>query len=230
MARWRSATSTIVRCGRSLSASVGDWIDISLPLQSGMPHWPGDPVPSMARALDMDLGDICNARHLKMSAHTGTHMDAPLHFVNNSESIDRVPLTATIGPARVIQIEHPAFIGTEELTRHNIQPGERILFKTRNVWDPKAFKKVFIACNAAAARHLVERKVQTVGIDYLSIGAYEADGVETHQIILGAGIWVIEGLDLTKVEPGLYDLICLPLKILGGDGAPARAVVRKIES
>ena len=83
---------------------MSDWIDISVALHSGMPHWPGDPVPSMARALDMDLGDICNARHLTMSAHTGTHMDAPLHFVNNSESIDRMPLTATIGPARLIQI------------------------------------------------------------------------------------------------------------------------------
>ena len=183
----------------------------------------------MARGLDMDLGDICNSRHLTMSAHTGTHMDAPLHFVNNSESIDRMPLTATIGPARVIQIEHPDFIGPDELIKHDIQPGERILFKTCNVWDRTAFKKTFVHCNAAGARYLVERKVQTIGIDYLSIGAYEGDGVETHQILLGAGIWVIEGLDLTHVEPGSYDLICLPLKILGGDGAPARAVVRKIE-
>ncbi len=194
-----------------------------------MPHWPGDPVPSMARALDMDLGDICNARRLMMSAHTGTHMDAPLHFVNNSKSIDQMPLTATIGPARVIQIGDPEVIGPEELIPHNIQPGERILFKTCNTWDPTRFKTTFVHCNAAAARHLVERRIQTVGIDYLSIGAYERDGVETHQILLGAGIWVIEGLDLTEVAPGHYDLICLPLKILGGDGAPARAVVRKIE-
>ncbi len=207
---------------------LSNWIDISVPLHSGMPHWPGDPVPSMARALDMDLGDICNARRLMMSAHTGTHMDAPLHFVNNRESIDQMPLTAGIGPARVIQIEHPEVIVPEELIRHDIQPGERILFKTRNLWDPATFKTTFVHCNAAAARHLVERKVQTVGIDYLSIGAYERDGVETHQILLGAGIWVIEGLDLAGVEPGSYDLICLPLKILGGDGAPARAVVRKI--
>ncbi len=185
-----------------------------------MKHWPGDPVPSMARSLDMDLGDVCNARHLSMSAHTGTHMDAPLHFINKAASIDHMPFAATIGPARVIQIEHPHFIGPEELTAHDIQPGERILFKTRDA---------SLACNAAAALYLVERKVQTIGIDFLSIGAFEGDGAETHRIILGAGIWVIEGLELSKVEPGLYDLICLPLKILGGDGAPARAVVRKIE-
>jgi arylformamidase len=182
----------------------------------------------MDRALDMDRGDICNARYLTMSAHTGTHMDAPLHFVNNGESIDRMPLTATIGPARLIQIEHAEFITPEELSRHGIQPGERILFKTRNIWDTSSFLKKFVHCNAPAARHLVERKVQTIGIDYLSIGAYEGDGVETHQILLGAGVWVIEGLDLSQLEPGNYDLICLPLKILNGDGAPARAVVRKI--
>jgi len=178
----------------------------------------------------MDLGDVCNARHLKFSAHTGTHMDAPLHFVNNGESIDNLPLTATIGPARLLQIEHPEFITAEELTRYDIQPGERILFKTRHYWDSPDFVTKFVHVNVAAARHLVERKVQTIGIDYLSIGAYEGDGVETHQILLGAGVWVIEGLHLTHLEPGNYELICLPLKILGGDGAPARAVVRKIES
>ncbi len=177
----------------------------------------------------MDLGDVCNVRHLTMSAHTGTHMDAPLHFINNAESIDKMPLTAAMGPARLIEIEHPEFITPEELTPHNIQPGERILFKTRNIWNSKEFAKVFVHCSVAAAKHLVDRQVQTIGIDYLSIGAYEGDGVETHQILLGAGVWVIEGLDLTQLKPGNYDLICLPLKILGGDGAPARAVVRKIE-
>jgi arylformamidase len=208
---------------------VSDWIDISVPLQSGMPHWPGDPVPAMERALNMDRGDVCNARHLRMSAHTGTHMDAPLHFIANGESIDRMPIIATVGPARLIEIENPDFITPEELARHDIRPGERLLFKTRNMWDNPTFTKTFVHCNAAAGRYLVDRKVQTVGIDYLSIGAYERDGVETHQILLGAGIWVIEGLNLAHVQPGNYDLICLPLKILGGDGAPARAVVRKIE-
>ena len=120
-------------------------------------------MPSMARGFDMDLGDVCNARHLSMSAHTGTHMDAPLHFVNNAESIDHMPLTAAIGPARVIQIEHSDFIGPEELGRHDIQPGERILFKTRNFWHHTAFAKVFVHCTAAAARYLVERQAQTVG-------------------------------------------------------------------
>ena len=204
------------------------WIDISVPLQSDMPHWPGDPSPIMERAMDMDRGDVCNARFLKFSAHTGTHMDAPLHFVNNAASIDQMPLAATIGPARLIQIEHPDFITAEELARHDIQAGERLLFKTRDYWGSPDFVTKFVHVNAAAARHLVERRVQTIGIDYLSIGAYEGDGVETHQILLAAGIWVIEGLCLAKVTLGNYDLICLPLKILGGDGAPARAVVRKI--
>jgi arylformamidase len=132
----------------------------------------------------------------------------------------------------VIAIEHSEFITPEELSPHDIQPNERILFKTRNsagIWSSTEFVKNFVHCNAAAAAYLVERQVQTIGIDYLSIGGYKCDGVETHQILLGAGIWVIEGLNLAEVEPGNYDLVCLPLKILGGDGAPARAIIRKTE-
>src|SRR6185369_15151948 len=136
-----------------------------------MPHWPGDPVPAMERALNMDIGDVCNARYLNMSAHTGTHMDAPLHFIANSESIDKMPITATVGPARLIEIRHPEHITPEELAPHYVQPGERILFKTRNTWNSPSFETRFVHCNAAAARHLVERQVQTIGIDYLSIGA-----------------------------------------------------------
>ncbi len=209
-----------------------NWIDISVPLQSPMPHWPGDPSPLMDRVADMDRGDACNVRYLRMSAHTGTHVDAPLHFVNTGQSIDQMPLTATVGPARVIAIEHSESLTPEELARHSIQRNERILFKTRNspaAWNSPDFVKQFVHCNAAAAAYLVERQVQTIGIDYLSIGAYEGDGVETHKILLGAGIWIVEGLNLTGVEPGAYELICLPLKIIGGDGAPARAIVRRIE-
>jgi arylformamidase len=208
------------------------WIDISVAVQSAMPHWPGDPAPTLDRVVDMDRGDICNVRYLTMSAHTGTHMDAPLHFIRDGRSIDSMPLTATVGPARVISIENSEFITPEELSLHHIQPNERVLFKTINsagIWNSPEFVKNFVHCNAAAAAYLVERQVQTIGIDYLSIGGYECDGVETHQILLGAGIWVIEGLNFADVEPGNYDLICLPLKILGGDGAPARAIIRKTE-
>jgi arylformamidase len=210
---------------------MSNWIDISVPLHSGMVHWPGDPSPQMERALDMNRGDVCNVRGLSMSAHTGTHMDAPLHFLNHAPSIDQMPIDATIGRARLIEIEDERVITAAELDRHEIQFGERILFKTVNsirCWQSSDFRQQFVHVSAGAARLLAARQVQTIGIDYLSIGAYEGDGVETHKILLGAGIWIVEGLNLSGLSPGEYDLVCLPLRILNGDGAPARAIVRKI--
>lgn len=210
---------------------MSGWIDISVPLRSGMVHWPGDPPPSMDRALDMDAGDVCNARVLHMSAHTGTHMDAPLHFVRDGMSIDQMPLDATVGVARVIAIQDPDTIGRRELELFDIRKGERLLFKTSNsahCWKCRYFLKEFVHVNAEGARYLVDRGVSAIGVDYLSVGAYKADGVETHQILLGAGVWIVEGLDLSAVAPGTYELLCLPLKIAGGDGAPARAFLRSL--
>ena len=214
------------------AAVMGEWIDISVPLRSGMPHWPGDIPVKIQHTMDMRAGAICNLRTLSMSAHTGTHMDAPLHFVVDGASMDTMPLDATIGPARVVAIEDERAITRRELQSLEPRSGERLLFKTRNsqLWRNRCrlFLKNFVAVEADAARYLVESGVRTVGVDYLSVGAYEGDGVETHQILLGAGVWVIEGLDLSAVEPGDYDLVCLPLRVEGGDGAPARAAVRRV--
>jgi len=140
-----------------------------------------------------------------------------------------MPLDATLGTARVISIEHPHAILPDELEGHHLQPGERVLFRTRNsehCWTTDQFVEDFVYISAAAARFLVDRQVRTVGVDYLSVGGYVFDGVETHQILLGAGLWVIEGLNLAAVEAGVYELICLPLRIAGADGAPARAILR----
>lgn len=210
---------------------MSEWIDITVPLRTGMAHWPGDPPVSLERLSDMNRGDEANVGVLHMSAHTGTHMDAPLHFVKDGAGIDEMPLDATVGPARVIGIEADV-IGETVLAAQGVQIGERILFKTRNSalcwrWS-RCFLKNFVHIDASGARYLAEKRVRAVGIDYLSIGAYGGDGAETHRILLGAGIWVIEGLNLESVEPGLYDLICLPLKIAMGDGAPARAMVRSL--
>jgi arylformamidase len=209
---------------------MSDWIDISVPLRTGMPHWPGDIPVNIPQTMNMNAGDVCNLRTLSMSAHTGTHMDAPLHFVRDAVGIDAMPLDATIGPARVLGIQSEDAITRRELLDSQPQRGERLLFKTRNSqwWrnQCRLFMKNFVAIEADAARYLVDCGVRTVGVDYLSIGAYEGDGVETHQVLLGAGVWVIEGLDLSRVEPGTYELICLPLRIEGGDGAPARAALR----
>jgi arylformamidase len=208
-----------------------DWIDVSIPLRTGMVHWPDNPPVSIERALDIDRGDAANVSKLSMGVHTGTHMDAPIHFFPTGKGIDSMPLTAAIGQARVIEISDPESIKPEELRPYQIQAGERILFKTRNsynCWQTNDFVKDFVYISSGAAQHLAEQKVQTVGVDYLSVGGFYKDGAETHHALLGAGIWIIEGLNLSNVRPGLVELICLPLKIEGSDGAPARAILRLV--
>jgi arylformamidase len=207
------------------------WIDISVPLRNGMVHWPSDPPFEIQRIRDIGKGDTANLSRILMGAHSGTHIDAPLHFVPNGKGIDNMPLEATVGRARVIAISDKESIKPEEIDRHRIRRGERILFKTENsshVWNTDAFIDDFVFLSKEAASILAERMVRLVGVDYLSVGAFKGDGGETHRILLEAGIWVIEGLDLSQVKPGKYDLICLPLKLVGGDGAPARAILRPI--
>jgi arylformamidase len=205
------------------------WIDISVPIYSGMAHWPDNPAVRIERMLDMTRGDAANVSIIEMGAHTGTHMDAPRHFLADGGGIDEMPFEATMGLARVIRIEHRRAILPAELEGHNLQAGERVLFRTQNserCWNTDQFVEDFVYISAAAAQFLVDRQVRTVGVDYLSVGGYVYDGLETHQILLGAGLWVIEGLNMAAVEPGAYELICLPLRIAGADGAPARAILR----
>ena len=209
---------------------TSDWIDISVPVRSGMVHWPGDPEFHIERALDMEKGDPCTVSRVSMGVHTGTHMDAPLHFIPAGVSIDKMPLTATIGPARVIHVFDGESIKPGELERHRIEKGERILFRTSNSdrgWKTDAFLEDFVYISHEAARYLADCEISSVGVDYLSVGGYTKDGPETHQALLGAGIWVIEGLNLSGIDPGAYELICLPLRLVGAEGSPARAIVRR---
>jgi arylformamidase len=211
---------------------VSPWIDVSVPIRNGMVSWPGDPLARISHALDMERGDPCTVSLLEMGAHTGTHMDAPAHFVRGGLGIDGMPPDASIGSARVIQIRDRKSIKTDELARHSIRRGERVLFKTHNsdhCWDTDRFVEDFVYLSATAAQYLVKRQVRLVGVDYLSVGGFHADGVETHQVLLKAGIWIIEGLNLKRVLPGRVQLVCLPLKIAGSDGAPARALVRPMD-
>jgi len=206
-----------------------NWIDISAPIYSGMVHWPDNPAVRIERMQDLSHGDTANVSKIEMGAHTGTHMDAPRHFLADGAGLDEMPLDATIGPARVIRIEHPQAILPAELEGHNLQAGERVLFRTQNsehCWNTDQFIEDFVYISAAAAQFIVDRQVRMVGVDYLSVGGFVHDGVETHQILLSAGIWLIEGLNLAAVEPGAYELVCLPLRIVGADGAPARAILR----
>ena len=216
------------------------WMDITVTMRDGMLHWPGDP--ECRISLSVKLGDPipgkpgkrypCNLTTMSLSAHTGTHMDAPRHFIADGRTMESMPLAAVAGPCRVIPIRHPSQITVDELRPHRLKRGERILFKTRNSiksWQlakTSTFDTNYVYVPATTASYLVEHGVMTVGVDYLSIGGYQKDIVECHQILLGAEVWIIEGLDLSKIKPGLYDLVCLPLKILGADGAPARAILR----
>jgi arylformamidase len=209
---------------------MSQWIDISIPLSTGMIHWPGDPEPILERMSDIDRGDVANVTFLKMSAHTGTHLDAGIHFVPGTTTIDQFPLEAGIGPARVVEFGADVrAIGRKELAGCPIGNGERLLLKTRNSasrWFEQEFNRgaAFLAADGAA--YLVSQGIRLVGIDSLSIGAYEGDGAETHRILLKAGVWIAEGLDLCRVGGGEYDLIFLPLRLAGADGAPARALLR----
>lgn len=204
--------------------------DVSVPLKDGMVCWPGDAAPEIRQVASMDEGAMCNVTTMRMSVHTGTHMDAPRHFVNGAGAIDGIALDSLIGPARVVEIADPVAIRRAELELLKPQRGERLLFKTRNMatdWSRTEFDKDFVYLADEGARYLVECGVRTIGVDYLSIGGFFHDTVETHVTILGAGIAVIEGLDLSAVQAGEYELICLPLKIAGADGAPARVVLRR---
>jgi arylformamidase len=209
-----------------------EWIDVTVALEDGMVHWPGDPECKIFRAVKMEEGAPCNLTKLELSAHTATHMDAMRHFVADGATMEEMPLEATIGPCRVVELDVESQIMPEDLAPLNLQKGERIIFKTANTtrsWDmgPK-FDEDFISISEAAGQVLADAGVMTVGVDYLSIGGWEKDGVEVHQVMLGAGIWVIEGLYLAEISAGDYEMICLPMKIKGADGAPARALLRPV--
>jgi arylformamidase len=213
------------------SDTSSGWIDVSVPLREGMVVWPGEIKVQIDRHLTIEHGDMANASTIHMGAHTGTHMDAPRHFFTKGKSIDQMPIENGIGPARVIEISDNEAIKPEELKQHNIQRGERILFKTKNsqrCWQTDTFVADYVYIARDAALLLADLEVRLIGVDYLSVGGSKEDPADTHQILLGAGIWLLEGLNLSGVSAGNYDLVCLPLKLVQTDGSPVRAVLRPI--
>jgi arylformamidase len=212
-----------------------DWIDISVTLKSGMLHWPGDPPVAIERVRATDRGDSVNLSRITMGVHSGTHVDAPVHFLGAAAAgIDRIPFDPLVGNARIIAIAATQSVREGDLAGHAIEKGERVLLRTRNSIDRllhrDSFDEAFIYLEEDAARFLADRKIKTLGVDYLSVGGYRKNGPAVHRILLEAGICVIEGLDLAGVLPGLYEMICLPMKILDADGAPARVILRKMGS
>lgn len=210
---------------------MGRIFDVTLPIHRGMALWPGDPPVAVVPVTRVAAGDASSVSALHLGTHTGTHVDPPFHFLAAGATVDQLPLEVLVGPAVVVSI--PRAIGCIEpadLAAAAIRPGDtRVLFKTDNslAWDrPGApAPEDYVALSAAAAAWLVARGVWLVGVDGLSVEAADSPGNPVHHRLLSAGVVVVEGLALAAVPPGRYQLACLPLKILGGDGAPARVVL-----
>lgn len=212
--------------------------DISVTLEAGIPIWPGNPGFELVRVNDIDKGGSSNVSRLSLGCHTGTHVDAPVHFIPGASGVDTLPLELLTGPATVYSVDTtPADgnnISAAALERAGIPPGTfRALLKTRNsdLWKlgPHEFRADFAGITADGAQWLVDNKIGLVGVDYLSVGPKGA-GRPTHEILLKAGVVIVEGLNLSAVEPGNYDFYCLPLKLKDSDGAPARAILIDGES
>jgi arylformamidase len=209
--------------------------DVSVSLTQSTPTYPGDPGIEITPWASLSSGQAANVSLLHFGAHSGTHVDAPAHFIEGGQRVESLSLESLIGPALVVEAPRKLMVIDEEfISSLNLHGNQRLLFKTRNsdFWSDvtSGFRSDYTYLNAGAAKLLVDAGVKLIGIDYLSIEKFQSETFETHLILLGNGVTILEGLDLRAVTPGSYELICLPLKIGdgSGDGAPARAVLRTI--
>ena len=204
--------------------------DITVPLSPALPVYPGDPEVTITPLAQLQWGDAANVSRLVLSSHTGTHLDAPRHFFAEGLTIDGLDLHVLMGPARVCTFPQV----TTHLTADDLRPlglagTKRLLLQTPNaaLWQKTGFQTNYVALTESAAYLLVEMGVQLVGIDYLSVDAFERQDFPVHRILLRAGVLILEGLDLRAVPPGDYELLALPLLLQHGDGAPVRAILRQ---
>jgi arylformamidase len=204
-------------------------IDVSVPLDANLPTYPGNTPFSLEAIKRISRGDSSNVSTLHMSAHAGTHVDAPRHFFDEAPGTEVLPLEMLIGRARVIEITSRKGVTAEALAATDLSEDVRVLIKTYNsrLWGDPVFHTDFIGVTESGAKHLVEHGVKVVGVDYLSVEEFKKPGAPAHHVLLGGGTIVIEGLNLRDVEPGVYEMFCLPLCIVGSDGAPARVVLRR---
>ncbi len=203
-------------------------IDISVPNRAGMHVYPGDPVPQVDAVRRIANGDVCNLSLLTLGSHTGTHVDAPYHFLADGARLGDVALDRMVGEALVADLRGRVAVDGEALLAvRDLRDGDILLCRTDNSarWASPEFRRDFTYLTEDAAELLVARDVRAVGMDYLSIEQFGSRDFPVHHRLLGAGVFVIEGLDLSDVEPGRYTLVCLPLKFPELDGAPARAVL-----
>ena len=206
------------------------WIDISVPVSAEhTPVYPGDPGVSFRWAKSIAKGDVVNLTEATLGLHVGTHIDAPLHFIQGGRTIDQIPLSQLMGPCKVLECDVPV-VDAAELNRHPWKGATRLLFKTRNslrhLYDDKKFHQDFTAIAPGAAKLMADAGVVLVGIDYNSIEPFGAKKPLTHLTLLGRNVVIVEGIDLRHVTPGDYNLICLPARFAGREAAPARAIIQ----
>jgi arylformamidase len=206
----------------------GKMIDVTVPLSAELPVWPGDPAFRLEFTRRMADGQDCNLSRMSLGSHAGTHVDAPFHFVAGGTTVDELPLEILIGKARVVSIPVRDAIGREHLETLDLRDDIRLLIKTRNSGSLRqaAFHEDYVHLTPDAASYLAQAGLKLVGIDYLSVDPHPTADHPAHHVLLEAGVVVVEGLDLSQVEPGEYDMTCLPLRVAGADGAPARVVLK----
>lgn len=203
-------------------------IDISVSIDENVPVWPTASAPQCISTFSIGKGHSANDSSIHMGLHTGTHIDAPLHFIDKGKSIDELQLETFIGPALIVHLPRVKEITADDLDKLEIKKDvTRILFKTSNssLWGSGSqFKKDYVGLTVSAAKWLVKRNIKLVGVDYLSIAKFE-EAIEVHKILLGEGVALLEGINLSKVKPGIYQLICLPIRFANLEAAPVRAVL-----
>ena len=201
--------------------------DVSQALSPSIAVYPGDPPLKITERLLIARGDPVNLSILEMSSHTGTHVDAPKHFLDDGAAVDELPLDRFLGKARVLDLTGVDAISAADLARHEIGPGERVLLKTKSsaFVDGPRFRTDFTHLTPDGARHLADIGIRTLGIDSPSVDAYESNHYLAHHTLLGRGVVVIEGLSLGHVAAGKYEMVALPLRIRGGNGSPVRVVL-----
>src|SRR3954469_909287 len=205
-------------------------LDVSVVLQAGMPAYPGNPPFEMTPVKRIAQGDSSNNSRLVMGTHAGTHVDAPRHFFDDRPGVESLPLELLIGRARVIDLPHRGGITSAHLAAAGLREDLRLLLRTPNsaLWNSAAgFHQDYTYLTEGGARFLVDQGVKVVGIDYLSIEQFKKPGAPAHHALLGNGVVIIEGLNLSEAEAGRYEMYCLPLKLQDGDGAPARVVLKR---
>ena len=203
--------------------------DVSVPIDASLPTYPGNTPFRLEPVKRIATGGNSNVSTLHLGAHAGTHVDAPRHYFDAAPGVDRLPLEMLIGRARVVDIESRRGIDASELAGLNLSDDVRVLFRTCNsrLWGSAAFHEDYVGVTESGARHLVEHGIKLVGVDYLSVEPFRTPGSPAHHVLLGGGTIVVEGLNLSEVEAGVYDMICLPLRVVDSDGAPARVVLRR---